>query len=293
MVADLFAYNVQIDDGPGNLLRHSTARTIDEERTRTLDQTSPSLLSCNEKAHCISSPPPAVHDAPSQRNSITVEGFLQAQSRARTLTKRRNYKQRPKVTIKLDLECLKGANSSFVREEGRLLSKSDDDTLVLPTKRRRKTQSASEYQTARKRRRTKKTKEETSVVQPLELQEEPLPNIATRSLHEHWQPVDSRKGRPFIQPTFESGRHRFPLGPLKPAPVPPLKWTNNSPSDVFHDPQNLPLTKKAPGKQTRTSLSMEPTAHHERKLKLWKRSVRHLHRALLISLLAIMFTNSR
>jgi hypothetical protein len=236
MVEDLFVHNVQIGDGggvsPGNPPLHSTACMIDEERIGTLDRASPSLLSCHEKAPIIPSSPPAVHDAPSQRNSVTVEQFLRGQSRARKPVKRGNYKRRPRVTIKSDLERLKEANSSFLREEDQLLS-DDDSALALPAKWRRKTQSASEHQATRKRRRTRKAREEATVVQPLELHEEPLPNIATRSLHEHWHPVDPRKGRPFIQPTFASGRHRISLGPLKPAPIPPLKWTTMTSLMVF------------------------------------------------------------
>ena len=211
--------------------------------------------------------------------------------------KRGNYKRRPKVTVKSDLECLKEANSSFLREEDQLLSDDGDDTLALPTRRRRKTQLASEYQTARKRRRTRKAREDTNVVQPLELQDEPLPNIATRSLHEHWYPVDPRKGRPFIQPTFANGQHRISLGPLKPAPAPPLKPTKNDLFDDFHDRLDLPLTKKVSRKKScpsaRMALSMEPMEDHERKLKSWKRSVGLLRRALLISLSAIMCKTSR
>jgi len=201
------------------------------------------------------------------------------------------------VATKLGLEPLKEANSSLLREEDQLLPDKDDTTLTLPTKWHRKAQSTSEGQTTKKRRRTRKAKEETNVIQPLELQEEPVPNIATRSLHEHWFPVDSHIGRPFIQPTFTNGRYRVPFKPLKPAPIPPRKWTNDALSDGIHNSQNLPLTKEAPGEgacpSTRMSLSMEPTEDHERKLKLWKRSVGHLRRALLISLLAILFKHSR
>jgi len=300
MVANHFSHNLQIDDGgdifSGNPPWHSTAPIIDEECIK-LDRASLLPSSCDGKSPSISSPQPAVHGALSQRNDITVDQFLRVQSRARVPAKRGNYKRRPKVTVKSDLERLKEANSSFLRKEDQLLPDNGDDTLALPTRRRRKTQLTSEYQMARKRRRTSKAKEDASVVQPLELKEEPLPNIATRSLHEHWHPVDPRKGRPFIQPTFASGRHRISLGPLKPAPVPPLKRTKNDLSDVFHDRQNLPLTKTAPGKKTcpsaRMSLSMEPTEDHERKLKSWKRSVGHLRCALLISLLAIMLKTSR
>ena len=296
-----FAHNVQIDgcgdSFPNNPPQHSTARMIDEERIRTLDRASPSQLSCHETAPAISLSPPAVHDVPSQRDSVSVEQFLRVQSRARKPVKRRNYKRRQRVAIQLGLEPLKEASLSFLREEDQLLSDKDDNTLALPTKRRRKAQSVSENQTTRKRRRTRKAKEETKVIQPLELQEEPVPNIATRSLHEHWYPVDSRIGRPFIQPTYAIGRRRVPFRPLKPAPIPPLKRTNDALSGDFHNPQNLPLTKKAPGEETcpsaGMSLSMEPTEDHERKLKLWKRSVGHLRRALLISLLAIMFKHSR
>ena len=295
-----FAHNVQIDDGgdnsPNNPPRHSTSRMIDEEHIRTVDRASPSLLPCHTTAPIISPSPPAVHDVPSQRDSVSVEQFLRVQSRARKPVKRRNYKRRQRVAIQLGLEPLKEANSSFLREEDQLLPGKDDNTLALPTKWRRKAQTTSGDQTTRKRRRTRKAKEETKVIQPLELQEEPVPNIATHSLHEHWYPVDSHIGKPFIQPTLTNGRHRVPFKPLKPAPIPPPKWTNDALSDGIHNSQNLPLTKEAPGEgacpSARMSLSMEPTEDHERKLKLWKRSVGHLRRALLISLLAIMFKPS-
>ena len=297
MVADHFSHDFQLNDDGGifsvNPPCHPTAPIIDEESIKTSD--GPSLLPspCDRKSPSISPSPPAVHGALSQSNDITVEQFLRGQSsRARMPAKRGNYKRRPKVTVKSDLERLKEADSSFLREEDQLLSDHDHDRLSLPTRRRRKTQLASEHQTARKRRRTRKAEEDTNVVQPiLELQEEPLPNIATRSLHEHWHPVDPRKGRPFIQPTFANGRHRNPLdlGPLKPAPVPPRKRTKNDLLDGLrsHDRRDLPLTKKASWKKTcpstRMTLSMEPTEDHERKLKSWKRSVGRLRRALLIS----------
>ena len=301
MTADLFSHNVQINDGggvfSGDPPQHSTAHMIDEEHIRTLDRTSPSLLSCYEKALSISSSPPAVHDAPSQRAPITVDQFLRVHSRARKPVKRRNYKRRPKVTVKSSLERHKESNSCSLREEDQLLSDNDDNTLAHPTKWRREAQATSEYQTTRRRRRTRKAKEDTNVVQVLELQEEPLPNIATRSLHEHWHPVDPRTGRPFIQPTFASGRYRVPFRPLKPAPIPPVKRTNDDLSDGFHDLQNLPLTKKAPGEKTcpsaGTSLSMEPTEDHERKLKLWKRFVGMGHLPFVaFTYLALFFSNN-
>ena len=270
---------------------------IDEKRTKTLDRTSLLSSPCNENAPSIASSPPAEPSAPSQRNSITVEQFLQAQSRARKPARHRNYKRRPKASIKSDLERLKEADSSFAREDDQLFSDSDDDTLALPAERCRKAESAGNPQTASKKRRTTKTKEETGVLKLLELQEEQLPNIATRSLHEQWHPVDPRKGRPFIQPTFVCGRRRISLGPLKPAPVPPLVWIDDGLSGSFAIPRDSLLTTKVPRKKarppTRMSLSMEPTEEHERKLKLWKRSVRRLRRALLISLLATTVKNSR
>ena len=301
MVADNFSHNAQItNDGDifsGNPPWHPTTPMIDDGRVKTLDRASLLPLPCYGKAPSISPSPPVVHGAPSQRNDIIVEQFLRVQSRARMPVKRRNYKRRPKVTIISDLERLKEADSSFHLEEDQLLSDHDDNSAAPPTRRRRKTQLTSEYQTARKKRRARKAQEDTNVVKRLELQEEPLPNIATRSLHEHWHPVDPRKGRPFIQPTFAGGRHRISLGPLKPAPVPSRKRTENDLSDGFHDRQNSPLNKKAPGKKTCTSatmsLSMEPTEDHERKLKSWKRSVGCLRCALLISLSAIIFKNSR
>ena len=281
----------------GNPPGHSTVPMIDEGRVKPLDRTSLLPLPCYGKPSSILSSPPVVHGALSQGNDITVEQFLRVQTKKRMPAKRRNYKRRPKMTVKSDLERLKKANPSFLREEDQLLSDNDDDTLALPTRRRRKTQSASEYPTARKKRRTRKAQEDMNVVQPLELQEEPLPNIATRSLHEHWHPVDPRTGKPFIQPTFPSGRHRISLGPLKPAPVPPFKRTKDDLSDGFHNRQNLPLNKNSPGTKTcasaTMSLSMEPTADHERKLKSWKRSVGRLRCALLISLSALMFRNYR
>ena len=306
MAADLFPHNVQINDGgdifSGDPPQHSTAHMIDEECIRTLDRASPSLLSCNEKTLSTSSSPPAVHDAPSQRAPLTVDQFLRVvqflrvHSRARKPVKRRNYKRRPKVTVKSSLERHKESNSCSLREEDQLLSDNDDGTLVHPTKSRREAQATSEYQTTRRRRRTRKAKEETNVVQVLELQEEPLPNIATRSLHEHWHPVDPRTGRPFIQPTFASGRYRVPFRPLKPTPIPPFKRTNDDLSGGFHDLQNLPLTKKAPGEKTcpsaGMSLSMEPTEDHERKLKLWKRFVGTGHLLLLLLLISLLFSNN-
>jgi len=267
---------------------------IGEECTKTLDRASPLLFTRFKRAHTISSSPPAEPDDPSQKHSITVEQFLRAQ--ARKPTKRRKYKRTPKVTTQSDLERLKEADSSFAREEDQLFS-DDDDPSALPTKRSRKTQSDSNHQTAGKRRTRRQTKEATNVVQPLELQEEPLPNIATRSLHERWHPVDSRKGRPFIQPTFASGRRPISLAPLKPAPVLPPIWTSNSPLDSLLNLQDLSPTTKVPGKKayrsTRTALSMEPRKEHERKLKSWKRSVRRLRCALLISHSATKFKDSR
>ena len=297
------AYNIQTNNGGDLLLGNSpqqsildSARMIDEERTRTLDRASPLLFPCSEKAPGISFLPPAEPSAPFQRNIITVEQFLRAHSQTRKPAKRSNYKQRQKATIKSDLERLKAADSSFAREEDQLSPDDDTDTPALQTKRRRKNQTAGNHQTARKRRRTRKT-EETDAVQSLELQEGPLPNIATRSLHERWHPVDSRKGRPFIQPTFADGRYRVSLGLLNPAPVPPLKQTDDGLYDNSPHAQHAPLTAIVPGKQarrsTRTMLSMEPTEEHERKLKSWKRSVRCFRCPLLISFLAIMVRDSR
>ena len=297
MTKDCFSYDVKItysgDPLPGNSLQYSildSAHIIDEESTRTLDPVSPSPLPRYRKAPSTSSSPPADPDAPSPINCISVERFLRAQSRKPA--KRRNYKRRPKVTTKSDLERLKETDSSFAREEDQLLSDNDDDPLAPPTKQHMKAQSAGDHQMARKRRRTRKTEGDTNAGQPLELQER-SPNIATRSLHERWHLVDPRKGRPFVQPTFATGQHRPSLRLLKPPPVPPLKWTDNGPSDCSHDPQDVSLTTKVPGKRARPSarmtLSMEPTEEHERKLKTWKRSVRHSRRAFLISLSAIMF----
>ena len=268
---------------------------VDEECTRTFDR-APPLLPCLKNAPSVSLSPQNEPGAPLQRNTLTVEQFLRAQSRVRKPAKRRNYKKRPKATIKSDLERLKEADSSFAREEDQLFSDGAEPP-ALQTKRRRKTQAASDHQTARmKSLRTRKT-EEMNAIQPSGLRERPLPNIATRSLHERWHSVDSRKGRPFIQPTFASRRHRVSLGPLKPVPVLPLIRTGDDISESALDIQNLPLTTKVSERKARRSarimLSMEPTEEHEKKLKSWRRSVMRFCRPLLISFSALTFKNSR
>jgi hypothetical protein len=303
-VQDIFAYSIQEnscgeilpDNSPRHFILDST-HIIDGEPTRTSDRSSPLLLPCYEKPPSTPSPSLAEPSSLSQTNPLTVEQFLRAHTRPRKRVKRRDYKRRPKVIIKSDLERPKETDSSFAREDDQLRSDDDDDPLVLPTKRGRKTQLASDHQPARKRRRIRKNAE-TNVVQLLEFQEEMLPNIATRSLHECWHPVDPRKGRPFIHPTFTTRRHHISVGPLKPAPVPPLVIHNdNSPSGSLIDPHDALPSAKVPRKKARSStrmtLSMEPTEEHDRKLKLWKRSVGRLRHTLLILLLAIKSRNPR
>ena len=290
-----FAYNTKTSYSGDILLgsspQHSTlasARMTDEERPRTLDRASPLLSPCLEKPPSTPSSPQAALGAPFKRDTVTVEQFLRARGRARKPGKRRTYKQRPKVTTTSDLERLKEADSSFAREEDQLFSDGDADPPALPTKRRRKTQAASDQREVRKRRRTRKP-EGTDFVQPFALQEGPLPNIATRSLHDRWHPADPRTGRPFLQPAFASARHRVSLAPLRPAPILPRPRTDDSPSSSVPNTRDAPLTATVPGKKnarrsTRRVLAMEPTEEHERKLTSWKRSVRRFRRPWLISL---------